>query len=280
MRSFLWLLLMVLGACSNCGAIIGIGYTSKDVLFWRFWEIKDGKPVPEILVFNNRDSAVSFTIRKVFVEDRMIDSARRKRYEEESARYAQDTVIKTVTIPPHQSGVFVLRNGAHDGWYDGAYIDGKFSGIAGHELRKPDVPSSGQYEFKYYSWEGMYATPCFGMICTNKLFVQRGEKENFVLLFDFRDSNKDRWQSFKGINDISAKIIAGLDEVAIGFGGYAYGIDSRNKVVRFPANIRKDKAYKMDISCSIAQSSDFPLLDVTTFIENGSHGFALPIFVQ
>src|SRR5437868_3602472 len=52
MRPAFLLLLLVLMSYMDSHAIIGIGYSHKKVLFWRFWEAKEGTAVPEILVYN------------------------------------------------------------------------------------------------------------------------------------------------------------------------------------------------------------------------------------
>ena len=188
--------------------------------------MKDGKPVPEILVYNTGYVAVTFTLRKTFVVDMMIDSSNREWYENESASCARDTIIKTAVIPPASYEVFVISNGATDYKWDGAFINGKYAGIAAHQMREPDKTILDKYKYKYYSYEGLYATPFFGLICKNELYTRRGETDNLFLFFNFED--KEHFPFFSGIKcDMSAEIIKGVDMAFINFRHDAYALSGR-----------------------------------------------------
>jgi hypothetical protein len=272
MRSFFLILLFILGLFFNSQAIIGIGYGYKNVLFWRFWEIKDGQPVPEILVYNTGDTAIAFTLRKIFVVDMVIDSSHRKWYEDESARYAKDTIIKTVVIPPASFEVFVISNGFTDYQWDGAFINGKYAGIATHKMSEPDKAVMGKYDYRYYSYEGLYATPFFGLICKKELFTRRGETEKLMVFCGER--------FFDGINEMSLEINDGVDAAFINFQQNSYSLNSSNRKARFAVNKSTPKPYTMNISVKAASNEASPGLDMHTYFQNGSQGIGLPVFVQ
>ena len=271
MKRLLLCFLLLFAFYFDCKAVIGIGYSYKNVIFWRFWEIKDGVQVPEILVYNTGDAAVAFTMRKVFVADMKIDSSRRKWYEDESARYASDTIVKTAMIPPRQFGVFVIGRETIKGGYDGAFINGRSAGIAGHKMQEITTLPGDKTLYKYYSYEGLYATPFFCLIAKNQLFTKRGETENLMLYFDFL--NKDRWSFFEGINDIEVDIPEGVDQASVELEQKSYTVNMNNPKTRFSVNMRKEHAYNMNVACKIAKDSGYPAFDFGAFFKESLKKF-------
>ena len=240
--------------------------------------MKCGVQVPEILVYNTGDTAVAFTLRKVFVVDMEIDSSRKKWYEDQSARYAGDTIVKTAMIPAHQFGVFIIGMEKIKGGYDGAFINGRSAGIADHKLQAiPTLPDD-ENKYKYYSYEGLYATPFFCLIGKNQLFTKRGETENLRLYFDFQD--KERTRFFAGINDVAIDIPEGIDKASVELEQTDHVADKDNPKTRFTVNMRKEHAYNMNIACKIAKDSGNPTFDLRAFFTNGSSGIRLPIFAE
>ena len=278
MRCPILLLLLIFCACVHSYALIGIGISYKNVLFWRFWEIKDGKPVPEMIVYNTGDTAISFTMRKTYVEAGCTPSGTSKEeYEKRSAAYAKDTVVKTTKILPHQYAVFMVERGQHGEGYNGAFVNGKYAGIVSG-MQDPTKELAGRYEFKYYSYEGMYGTPGWGLIATNSLFTKRGEEGMMYVYYCFWD--KDKWQFFSGISDMSATINGGLDGAALDMGKNFCLLNTSKRTQRFAVNMDKTQPYKMRISFKIADNSEFPSMDMQYFFQNGNAGIELPIFVQ
>lgn len=278
MKAFVLCCVLVLGNCFTSLAVIGVGYNYKDMLFWRFWEIKEGVLVPEIMVYNNSDSSVAFVIRKVYVEDRFIDSSSRKWFEEQSMRYAQDTIVKTAIIPAHQYGVYVLGHEKIRGGFDGAFINGKNAGIVSHEMRKPEGIPLEHKLYRYYSYEGMYGTPGHALICKNQLTTRHGDAEKLHLFFDF--SEKMRPQFFSGIRELSCDLTSGIAAATVQFEAQTFVLDQNNKNVKFVANMVNDHAYNMDVSCTLTKDADLPSFDMRAYFSNGSGGVRLPFFAE
>jgi len=269
--------LIILGVCAHSYALIGIGISYKKVLFWRFWEIKDGKPVPEMIVYNTSDTAIAFTMRKTYVDGGCTGPyPTKEEYEKKEAAYAKDTIVKTTKILPHQYAVFMVERGQRGEGYNGAFVNGKYAGIVSG-MQDPTKELAGRYEFKYYSYEGMYGTPGWGLIATNSLFTKRGEGGSMYVYYDFSD--KDRWQFFNGISDMSATINGGLDGAALDMGKTCL-LNSSKRSQRFAVNMDKTQPYKMRISFKIADNSEFPSMDMHYFFQNGNAGIEMPIFVQ
>ncbi len=278
MRSFLLLFLLILGSYINCHALIGIGYSYKNVLFWRFWEMKEGQLVPEMLVYNTGDTAISFTMRKTYVEGGCTPSGTTKEeYARRDAEYAKDTIVNTTVIPPHQYGIFVVSRGQYGNDYNGAFVNGRWAGISG-KMQEPSKEIIARYPYKYYSYEGEYGTPGWGLTCTDQIFTKRGEKGHLAIYFDFNDPKK--WQSFAGISDVSATIGGGLDDAAITLNGQMHTIKDAQKNNRFAANMGSTQTYRMDVSFTVAENGEFPNLDMHYFFANGNAGIEMPIFVQ
>ncbi len=278
MRRIILLLLVIFGSYAHSHALIGIGYSYKNVRFWRFWENKEGQLVPEILVYNTGDTAISFTMRKTYVEGGCSPSKTTKEeYAGRDAQYGKDTIVETSVIPPHQYGLFVVSKGQYGDGYNGAFVNGRPAGIAG-AMAEPGKEVIAKYRYKYYSYEGEDATSCFGLICTGQIFTRRGETGHLMLYFNFNDPQK--WPFFAGINDVCAIIGGGVDDATIAFNGQSHVITAIQKAGRFAVNMGKTQPYVMDVSFTVAQNGEFPDLNICYFFQNGSGGPTLPVFVQ
>lgn len=268
MRTFILFLLAVL-LCARSLAIIGIGYSDKRALFWRFWEVKDGVPVPEILVYNTSDSSISFTETSAYVVDMRIDSARRKAYEEQVRRYMQDTLVQTAIIPAHQYGIYVIHDGHIPGAMQAAYVNGRNAGIA-HKL--PSIPRwvAETYPCKYYSTEGLYATP-IGFIGKNHLVTRRGRSDDLILVLDITQGGY--WQFTGAIND-------GISEADIRFHDIIYHMDRDNRKTTIPVTKNSAKYLELNVSITPERNATIPEFDFHRYFQNGNGGADLPVFVE
>jgi hypothetical protein len=277
LRSFLLGLFFACFAVRSFG-LIGIGYSHRNVRFWRFWDMKDGGGTPHILVYNTGDSAVTFTMHSVYVEDEVrADTARLRRIRELQAECAKDTLVSSSVVPPHSYRVFVIHDPVQRTGYQGAFINGQFAGMAG-KLGAVAPSVVAELPYRYLSYESQYGTPAYGLIATNDLVLKKGQHTHFRILYDFAD--KQRWQFFTGINKISVDMSKGVDAVTMMLDHVEYEIRNDKGPKTFSVDMRTGRSYTSDIDVSMANNDVFPTVDLSYYFANGNAGNELPIFAE
>lgn len=264
--------------CTICffsaSAVIGTGWSSDDVVIWRYWEIgEDHQPHPKILVYNISDQLVSFSLKKstgIIEYDTALKVFFQKKY-----HVPDDTIIKAVNIPAHQIRDFDISLLIKDHHFDAAFVNGKNIGVVS-PLR---AILFDKYEYKYYSNEGLFGRwgPC--IIAKNNLSDKVGVADSMMLCFD------SVYVSFKERGGhLSVNINDGVEELSVLNEKELYVMGPNNKKIDFPISgvgtkgvsyVNVQMKYRVNIKKSL------PNIEVILFdkLWHGS-GCQLPVLTQ
>jgi hypothetical protein len=258
------LLLLVLLTHAASATIIPVGFGSKKVNIWRYWEINNEQiPEAKMLVYNKTDSAIRFCM----------------------IRQRNDTIVKTVTILPHEYGIYAIESvpaDSKDGSFDELFINGLRIGMSGvmRELKLT------KFEHRYYSKEGAQGTGLC-MVGKDELFSKRGRKEKMTLYFDCTPFKHDvnNMQLVPLINSgFKSMTLFGEDGVA-----YAIAPDTSKAGMRVdkaktktgvPVAIRDIDSYQLEVEYTIAKNEVWPDFNIRVLFANNNIGEAIPIIAK
>ncbi len=271
MRKLLFCLFLIVPFFSANAGTISVGYSSTDVLLWRFWEIDSNHVAhPKILVYNITDKPLTFLLKKTNSRgslDPLERSGLAYRFQVFS-----DTIVKTITIAPHDHGVYDIVALKSSGLFDAVLINGVYCGIM-PELTEVTVE---KYVFKYYSHEGV-AGSMNCLIGKNNLFTNRGETDSTTLIFDCT------YKPYKEKSRlIEAQINDGVEMVSLFFGNSRYDLYDANKRTEFTVNIENIQSFTINMEYKIGKNDLVPGINFHNKVPQNafSMGCWLPVFVK
>ncbi len=265
---FVFLLLIVLPR-EGLAMCVGIGYSSKKAVIWRYWEIYHGKPMPKILVCNTTDTPIKFFLRKTLQDD--YPAMYRVKILQQIYGIENDTIVMPAIIQPHGYGIYDEVVNAKSGFYDAANIDGQYCGIMPDMGQLPEL----KYKYRYYSPECLNG----GNVCLvgkDELFSVRGAEDRMTLYFDCahkdpREKERRITADIRGINSMSMSVD----------GGAGHGLSASDPKTEFAVNVAGVTAYTIEVTYTVSNGSEWPYVSMYEALANGSKaGVVLPVLVR
>jgi len=265
---FVFLLLTVLPREGQAMSV-GIGYSSKKAVIWRYWEIYHGKPIPKMLVYNTTDTPIKFFLRKTLQDD--YPAMYRVKILQQLYGIENDTIVMPVTIQPHEYGIWEEVVNAKSGFYDAANIDGQYCGIMPDMGQLPEL----KYQYRYYSPECLNG----GNVCLvgkDKLFSIRGEEDRMVLYFDC--AHKDSREKERRIN----ADIRGINSMTMSLGGgVGHVLSASDPKTDFAVNVAGVTTFTIEVAYTVSNGSEQPCVSMYEALANGSKaGVMLPVLAR
>ena len=272
MKRFLSLIFLLCLLQHSYATLIAVGYGSKNILIWRFWEIgKDGQPKPKMLVYNVSNHAATFFLCAAGINNKM-DSLRRA-YFYKAAHVNNDTVIKPVIIQPHEyiiSDIIALKNSSI---YYCAFVDDEYYGMDDDMLPIPFTV----FKHKYYSREGIGGSQPW-ITGKDKLFSRRGKKDKMTLYFDYSSIKKDPYLKYRKIQ------ITHVGGICKGFAqteqGDAYAFDTSCKDMDLHVNVEQKQIFEVTVNFTVTKKDEMPVGEMREVFAGGSAGVLMPVFAQ
>lgn len=279
---FTFLLAILLPTSLIIANQIPIGYFSDKVTIWRYWEINaDNKPEAKILVYNKTDAPITFYMIIRGSKNTMANAE--IKLLQKYTNWKCDTVVRPVTIQPHEYGVYerdYATTKSSLGWYDILYVDNTRLGMA--EIGKMLLQTT--FEHRYYSYEGLQGFGYY-LVGKDQLFSERGKKDKMTLYFDVNHNTPE----IHKIRLIPAKN-EGLKTLTMhAEDGTAYDAETsmpnlQGDYVDFDKGILLDLQskdhFKIEVDYRVAQNDKEPEFDLRTYFNYGSSGEVMPILVK
>ena len=228
-------------------------YYSKDVLFWRYWEVGADRLLhPKILVYNKSDKPVTFFLKKQLGKyDPDSSDYNTSKYLEMAYKITNDTIVKPVSIAAHGYQSFDLLVLPRAFTTDAIFINGNFCGA----LASPQPINIDRTLYKYYSTEGFrQGLSC--LVAKNRLIATKGESDTLFLTFDCaqKSNNEKSWE-------IQTVAKSGIDQMLINDGTdmHSWNIDNRTITM----NIDVDNKTSFSLVVSYIPNKDVDVPEVT-----------------
>ncbi len=271
MKKLLLCLFLIASFFSVTAGTISLGYSSGDVLIWRFWEVgADNIPHPKVLVYNITDKPVTFLLKKT--NSRGSIEPAEKALLASRFHVLNDTIVQAMTIAPHDHGVYDIVALKKSGLYDAVLVNNVYCGIM-PDLQPLELE---KYFCKYYSYEGV-AGSMNCLICKNTLFTGRGETDSTRLLFDcaYRPYKEKSRQ-------IEARINEGIDTMSLFIRHEHFDLTESNKRIEFTVDIENTVDFTINIVYKVSHNEVIPGINFHNNIPQ--HGFStscwLPVFIK
>jgi hypothetical protein len=159
------------------GSQIGIGFSTKDISVWRYWEKTDSGFKHKILVLNLSDSTLNIKIQQEVLIGYHFkkDTTQTKIIGENTILKSLDYIIFDIDTTLVQS-----NNNANETRIFQFIINGKIEGAISAEFERPPHELN---SFKYVSYTGLNGGSGKFWIAKNSLFAAENQSDSITLLY-------------------------------------------------------------------------------------------------